>query len=94
MKIVHVHFDYDSSVQTERQLLEKYYTVTGWAEALQRKGANVVVINRFHKDGFDNTMQLYRDPVRKQCIPQVRGEHLFLAPWYPDELLMNADQRS
>jgi glycosyltransferase involved in cell wall biosynthesis len=76
MKIVHVHFDYDSSVQTERQLLEKYYTVTGWAEALKRKGANVVVINRFHKDGFleENNVQYYF--MRDSLPPKLRAWHL------------------
>src|SRR5205085_8302687 len=34
----------------EEELLEKHYTVTGWAEALQRKGAEVIVINRFYRD--------------------------------------------
>jgi glycosyltransferase involved in cell wall biosynthesis len=50
MKVVHVSFSYDRRIKTEEELLEKHYTVTGWAEALQRKGAEVIVINRFFKD--------------------------------------------
>ena len=76
MRIVHVHFDYDRSIQTERQLLEKYYTVTGWAEALQRKGADVVVINRFHKDGFleENNVQYHF--IRDSLPSKLRAWHV------------------
>ncbi|TMI71110.1 MAG: glycosyltransferase family 4 protein [Bacteroidetes bacterium] len=50
MKVVHVSFTYDEKIKTEEELLEKHYTVTGWAEALQRKGTEVIVINRFFRD--------------------------------------------
>ena len=76
MKIVHVHFDYETSIKTERQLLEKYYTVTGWAEALQKKGAEVIVINRFHKDSFleENNVQYYF--IHDSLPPKLRAWHL------------------
>src|SRR5947207_4485752 len=41
-----------SSDLNEQQLLGRYYTITGWAEALQRKGIDVSVVNRFHKESF------------------------------------------
>jgi glycosyltransferase involved in cell wall biosynthesis len=50
MKVVHVSFSYDESIRTEDELLTKHYTVTGWAEALRRKGTEVIVINRFFRD--------------------------------------------
>ncbi|MBL7738080.1 MAG: glycosyltransferase family 4 protein [Chitinophagaceae bacterium] len=50
MRIVHVSFHYDDTISTEEELLEKHYTITGWAEALERKGAEVIVISRFHKE--------------------------------------------
>jgi glycosyltransferase involved in cell wall biosynthesis len=76
MKIVHVHFDYDNSFQTERDLLEKYYTVTGWAEALQRNGADVVVINRFYKDSFleENNVQYHF--IQDSLPPKLKAWHV------------------
>lgn len=50
MKVVLVSFYYDENLTTEERLLEQHYTITGWAEALQRKGAEVIVISRFHKE--------------------------------------------
>ncbi|MBL7742134.1 MAG: glycosyltransferase family 4 protein [Chitinophagaceae bacterium] len=50
MKVVHVSFYYDETFTTEECLLEQHYTITGWAEALQRKGAEVIVISRFHRE--------------------------------------------
>lgn len=50
MKIVHVLFYYDEKVSSEEELMKQYYTITGWAEALERKGAEVTVVYRFNKD--------------------------------------------
>ncbi len=50
MKVVHVSFFYDKNLKTEEELLEQHYTITGWAEALQRNGAGVAVMNRFSKE--------------------------------------------
>src|SRR5438552_3299259 len=52
MRVVIVNFFYDEDIPNEQQLLERYYTITGWAEALQRKGIDVSVVNRFHKESF------------------------------------------
>lgn len=49
MKIVIVSFFYER-LTAEEDLLKQNYTITGWAEALQRKGVEVVVMNRFYKD--------------------------------------------
>jgi glycosyltransferase involved in cell wall biosynthesis len=50
MKVAHVSFYYDENLSTEEDLLEQHYTITGWAEALQQKGAEVMVMNRFTKE--------------------------------------------
>ncbi|MES1218252.1 MAG: glycosyltransferase family 4 protein [Bacteroidota bacterium] len=50
MKILHVAYLYDESLTTEEEVLEQYYTITGWAEALQRKGVEVTVMYRFKKE--------------------------------------------
>jgi glycosyltransferase involved in cell wall biosynthesis len=52
MRIVHVTFYYDENLADEEELLEQYYTVTGWAEALQRQGAEVIVMSRFNKESY------------------------------------------
>ena len=43
MKVVHISFSYSEKIKTEEELLEQHYTITGWAEALHRKGAEVIV---------------------------------------------------
>src|SRR5215211_724124 len=50
MKILHVVFSYDADLLTEEELLKRHYTVTGCTEALQRKGVEVCVMNRFAKE--------------------------------------------
>jgi len=52
MKVVDVSFFYDENVAIEEQLLQQHYTTVGWAEALQRKGVEVIVVKRFHKDSL------------------------------------------
>ncbi|MEI9807336.1 MAG: glycosyltransferase family 4 protein [Bacteroidota bacterium] len=61
MRIVHVSFFYDERLTTEEELLEQHYTITGWAEALQRRGAEVIVMSRFIKDSSlqKNNVQYY-----------------------------------
>ena len=50
MKVVHVSYFYDNSLTTAEEYLKQQYTITGWAEALHRKGAETTVISRFNKD--------------------------------------------
>jgi glycosyltransferase involved in cell wall biosynthesis len=50
MRIVFTNYYYDAQQNDEEDLLEQYYTVVGWAEALQRAGAEVIVISRFSKE--------------------------------------------
>ncbi|HET6994133.1 MAG TPA: glycosyltransferase, partial [Chitinophagaceae bacterium] len=76
MKVVHVSFAYDEKIRTEEELLEKHYTVTGWAEALQRNGAEVIVINRFYKDSTfqKNSVKYYF--VKDNLGPGVKSWYL------------------
>jgi glycosyltransferase involved in cell wall biosynthesis len=50
MKVVNVFFYYDEQMANEEDLPRCYYTTTGWAEALQPKGVENIIITRFHKD--------------------------------------------
>ncbi|HEX5654360.1 MAG TPA: glycosyltransferase family 4 protein [Chitinophagaceae bacterium] len=45
-----VTYFYDDNLSTEDEMLRQYYTITGWAEALQRAGQEVIVISRFSKE--------------------------------------------
>jgi glycosyltransferase involved in cell wall biosynthesis len=51
MKIVFVNYFYDEKLSSEMDLLRQYYTVVGWAEALNKIGCEVRVISRFNKTG-------------------------------------------
>jgi glycosyltransferase involved in cell wall biosynthesis len=50
MKIVFVNYFYDDRLTNEMDLLRQYYTVVGWAEALQKLGCEITVISRFNKN--------------------------------------------
>ncbi|HEY5773992.1 MAG TPA: hypothetical protein VIS75_15250, partial [Chitinophagaceae bacterium] len=50
MRIVDVSYVYDETLTTEEELLEQHYTSVGWAEALAKKGAEVIVLKRFFKN--------------------------------------------
>lgn len=50
MRVVNASFFYNEKLKTETDVLEQQYTITGWAEALERKGIEVIVLNRFYKD--------------------------------------------
>src|SRR4030095_7096655 len=50
MRIVDVSYVYDETLATEEDLLEQHYTTVGWAEALAKKGAEVIVLKRFFKN--------------------------------------------
>lgn len=50
MRIVDANFIYDENIKTEEQQLKQHYTIVGWAEALQRKGSEMIVVKRFSKE--------------------------------------------
>lgn len=50
MKVVNASFFYNEKLETECEFLEQQYTITGWAEALQKKGIDVIVVNRFFRN--------------------------------------------
>jgi glycosyltransferase involved in cell wall biosynthesis len=79
MRIVDVGYSYDKSLATEDELLEQHYTTVGWAEALAKKGAEVIVFKRFFKnssvkknnvqyffvkDSYSNSFRSWQMPLR------------------------------
>jgi glycosyltransferase involved in cell wall biosynthesis len=50
MKIVDVTFFYDKKIKSAEELLGREHTTTGWAEALQKRGVEVIVVKRFHQN--------------------------------------------
>jgi len=51
LKIVQANAVYDPSVREAGALLDSYYTLTEWSEAMAGAGANVSVVQRFHRPG-------------------------------------------
>ena len=50
MIVLHVNFDFAPTLADPDELLEQYWTLTGWSEALLEAGAGrVVVLQRFHR---------------------------------------------
>jgi len=50
MRIVDVMYVYDDKLATPKEQLQQHYTTVGWAEALAKKGAEVIVLKRFHQE--------------------------------------------
>ena len=49
--VVQVNYAFDKGLTDPEQLLDRYFTLTGWSDALRRAGAGpVAVVQRFHRD--------------------------------------------
>lgn len=61
MRIVDVSFYYDDDIASEEALLQQHYTTVGWAEALQRKAVEIIVVKRYKRDHacIKNGVQYY-----------------------------------
>ncbi|HZT77644.1 MAG TPA: glycosyltransferase family 4 protein [Vicinamibacterales bacterium] len=47
MRVVQVNYPFDAALPTAGALLDRYATLTGWAEAIAGAGANVLTVQRF-----------------------------------------------
>jgi hypothetical protein len=51
VSVVQVNYAYDKQLTDPDELLDRYFTLTGWSDALLRAGARAVaVVQRFHRD--------------------------------------------
>jgi len=51
LSVVQVNYAFDTGLTDPDQLLDRYFTLTGWSDALQLAGAGpVAVVQRFHRD--------------------------------------------
>jgi glycosyltransferase involved in cell wall biosynthesis len=50
LRIVQLNLAYSAALDTPSALLERYHTLTGWADAVQRAGADVVTVQRYAVD--------------------------------------------
>jgi len=48
MRVVQVNYAFDAALASAEVLLERYTTLTGWAEALAGAGAEVLTVQQFH----------------------------------------------
>lgn len=51
MRVVNIFYYYDEKVASEEELIRYYYTTTGWAEALQDRDVETIIMTRFRKEG-------------------------------------------
>ena len=78
LRIVQLNLAYSPALSTPSALLDAYHTLTGWADAVQRAGADVVTVQRFSMDA-DVTHGLSR-------VLCVRDDGAGVAaPWSPCE---------
>jgi glycosyltransferase involved in cell wall biosynthesis len=69
VSVVQVNYAFDKQLTDPDQLLDRYFTLTGWSDALVRAGAGpVAVVQRFHRD-----VEVVRNGVdyvfRREAIP-------------------------
>jgi hypothetical protein len=51
VSVVQVNYAFDKGLTDPDELLDRYFTLTGWSEALRGAGAgSVAVVQRFHRD--------------------------------------------
>lgn len=71
MRVVNACFVYNKSFASEEELLESHYTTTNWAENLQERGVEVIVLQRFLRTRF-----LQRNNVQYHFLNDRFGERL------------------
>ena len=53
VSVVQVNYVYDKALADPDALLDRYFTLTGWSDALVEAGAGrVAVVQRFHRDAL------------------------------------------
>lgn len=52
MRVINASFYYDDFIETEEELLQKYLITVDGAEALQRKGVDMIVMQRFKRNNY------------------------------------------
>lgn len=78
MQIVHVTYFFDSRNLAAEEHIQQHYTITGWAEALQRRGHAVKVISRFHKNDYLRVNHVDYIFIRDRYGSRIRAWQL---PW-------------
>ena len=76
MKVVNIFYYYDERVTSEEELISYYYTTTGWAEALQHKDVETIIMTRFMKDSFFQKNNIQHYFVKDKLGGRLRAWHL------------------
>jgi len=81
VSLVQVNYEYDKSLSDPDELLDRYFTLTGWGQAARRAGAGrVAVVQRFHRSA-----RLSRDGIEYVfCNARVPGLSRAVAGLGPD----------
>lgn len=78
MHILVINNAYDAGLPTPDDLLARYHSLTGWAEALVEAGARVSVIQRFHSHATRVKNRVSYSYVKDGFPPRLRARHI---PW-------------
>ena len=70
MRIVQANPVYDADAKTPNDLLDRYFTLTGWSTAVAGAGAAVSVVQRFH-----TAATVERDGIRYEFVADMQS------PW-------------
>lgn len=72
MHVFVLNYHYSADVKTAHALLDRYWAMTGWAEALVEAGARATILQRFHDDVcIEHKDAVYRF-VADGCGPRLR----------------------
>src|SRR5215472_9031779 len=98
MNVVCVNYTFDTSITNPDALLDRYETLVSWAEALQRFGASVTVVQRFSSSmnltRNDISYRFVHDPTWKDGSMLDRARHInaTVAAACPDVVHVNGLQ--
>lgn len=71
MRLAFVNYAYEASIPEAAALLDRYETLTGWAEAVREAGAEVVLVAQRFSDDADVERQGIRYALRRDGGPPV-----------------------
>src|SRR5579871_3444578 len=83
MRVVQVNYAFDPKLRSAEALLDRYTTLTGWADALTRAGAEVLTVQQFH-----SSTNVTRGGVRYVFGP-LRAIVRSASEWRPDVVHIN-----
>ena len=76
MHILLINNVYETGLPTSDNLLARYHSLTGWAEALVEVGAQVSVLQRFHSNTSQVRKGVHYEFIRDRYPPRLRARQI------------------